>query len=146
MEIDEEEVSREVLAEVDLVERLMDRAEDEGEIQTTIHMSIGTEHQTEVYLKQYLLKVKPYSHRFCQKKEYDQLTHTQKGELLKTRKGSHPSKYSNDNKMDMRSIKSTITDTIMDVLNSESTHLYYTNDNESQSVAAHLKRRRTSQN
>ena len=31
---------REVLAEVDLVERLMDGAEVEGEIQTIIHMSI----------------------------------------------------------------------------------------------------------
>ena len=48
--------------------------------------------------------------------------------------------------MDTRSIKSTITETIKDILNSESTHFDPTNDNDSQSVAAHFKKRRTSHN
>ena len=62
IEVDEEEVSEEVLAEVNSVKRLMDGAEVEAEIQTTFHISIETGHEPKLYLKQFLLTVKPYIH------------------------------------------------------------------------------------
>ena len=82
-----------------------------------------------------------YPRRIYQKNEYNQLTYTQKGELLQARKGIQSSNHNIDSRMGMRSIKTTG----RGILNSESTHLDSTYDNDSQSVAAQFKKRRTSQ-